>query len=239
MIWKGVYSSLEELPPHTLLDSDEWVRSQVKKLESAIADPKKFKEENRLLSTIFAGGSYNIHVVEYGGSFALGYVATGCRPHIHYHVVETEAICRAAKSLSVPQLSGVSFYDSPKKIDFQYDVLYTRTALQYAADWKSDLITLLKGRPTMVGLSHTSCGNIPTYLTTQEWYGTSIPYWFINQKELCKLMKEQGYTLIWNKKYQKIEDLFFDKDGNHDIPSSHILKYTKDLVFTTTKDERA
>ncbi len=229
MIWKGVYSNIQEVPVHGSLDTQAWIDSQIKKLKSTLEDPTKLKEENQALRFLLGGSSAK--VVDYGGSLALSYAAMGCPDKIEYHVVETPSLCQAAVSLDIPELKNVRFHNDPN-INFEYDVLYTRTALQYANDWRHDLTSLLKTKPLWALLAHTSCGDIPTYLTTQNWYDHSIPYWFINQKELIDLMADLGYFLISNKKYQKIQGLFFDENGEHDIPWSHILKYTRNLVFT-------
>lgn len=231
MIWEGVYSNIKEIPVYDFLDTEAWVQSQVKKLRSTIVNPNKIKEENLQLKSLL-DSSRNVKVVDYGGSLALSYVALGCPRNVEYHVVETSAICCAASELDLEELANVKFHDHPDGIDFKYDILYTRTALQYAADWKKDLTLLLKGNPTIVSLAHTSCGDIPTYLTTQKWYETRVPYWFINQQELCDFMKSHGYSLILDELCQKIEDMFFDDEGNHSIPWSHILNHTKNLVFT-------
>lgn len=213
MILKGVYAHADELPPHENLDSDAWVQSQADKLRSAIVDPSRFAKENAKLQSVLSSLS-DAKVVDYGGSFALSYMALGCPRSIkEYHVVETPAICNAAKNLDILGLEKVRFHDRSSDIDFHYDVLYSRTALQYADDWKEELSFLLKGNPLKVCLAHTSCGDIPTYLTTQNWYGVSIPYWLINQNELFALMGQHGYGLTENEECEDIEWLFFDENG--------------------------
>jgi hypothetical protein len=72
MIWKGVFHDVSELQNHDLLENDEWVGSQVKKLRSAIKDPRTFKEENSLLLDELGKAK---SIVDFGGSLAFGYMA--------------------------------------------------------------------------------------------------------------------------------------------------------------------
>lgn len=240
MIWKGVYDGASNIPSYTvLLDTNEWVDSQVKKLHSFVEKPSLALVDNQLLAKqigiIFPDGKKEkqpYRIVDYGGSLAFAYVGMQCPKNVKYFVVETDAICKKGTELLIPELVDVTFLSASTKIDFEYDILYMRTALQYAMDWKKELSGLLQMRPNTVLMSHTSCGDIPTYMTMQHWYGIWVPYWFINQAELVAYMAQFGYKLISERSSELIGHLFYDwTNGECGVPETHVLSTTMDLIF--------
>lgn len=229
MIWEGVYERWEELPPYDLLDLYEWDTKQRVKLKEVIEDSTLVcAESDFLLSTLsFRDRTF----VDYGGSLALTYQAIKeIVPIDAYYVIETPTIVRSGSSIFVDGVVHFHTIDhEPEKID----VLYIRTALQYAQDWRKDLEALLKWNPNRIVLAHTSAGPVPTYLTIQHWYGKKIPYWFINEDELIEAITASGYKLDTKEVCENIRSGFLGGFGQV-VPMDHILDTTINLSFSKT-----
>lgn len=227
MIWNGIYENWDALPPYESLNMEEWVEKQCQELLSL----EKNKSPLRTRNEFFANRIHEDKVViDYGGSLGLAYAAwKDVLKFYEYHVIETPMICEKGRTLFKEE--AIVFHEeTPTNV--QPDAVYMRTSLQYAKDWKKDLNELLDLRPKKVIMAHTSCGNIPTYLTLQNWYGKHIPYWFINEEELNDILADKGYALKIRERYEDIRYGFRDPDGDIAFPETHVLNETANLYFT-------
>lgn len=228
-VWEGIYKSYADLPVYKEFDSELWVIRQREKLEDVSKNTDKYLIENKLLMSVLQD---NASVLDYGGSLGLTYKALKPLFKLNYNIVETKTICDVGKNIFKNE---IQFFEKiPTNIN-SLDVLYIRTALQYAQNWKNDIINLLKLCPQKIVLAHLSSGNIPTYLTLQKWYGTEIPYWFINEIELTDLIESYGYRVINRGFSESIEHWFKKTDGSYSVPSDYVLMNTIDIIFEKIK----
>lgn len=198
----------------------KWVDKELAK------DPAKTIKDHRFLIQAL-NQMDNIHVLDFGGSLGFGYRALimACpEKNIKYSVVETPLVCDAARQC----------YDSPN-IAFEdnltstnnVDIVYIRTSLQYAAEWKETLNALVSLEPSIFVFAHISAGPIRTFQAIQNYYGRKVPYWWISLTELKQVMKEYGYACTLEEDDQLIDDSAFCSS----IDDQDRLTTTKNLVF--------
>lgn len=228
-IWEGIYQNHSELPFYKEFDSELWVTRQKEKLTDISINRNKYLIENRLLISIIKN---NDKILDYGGSLGLTYEALSQDYNLKYAIVETKTICEAGKNIFKDK---IQFYQEIPLLMESLDIVYIRTALQYAIDWKADLKKLLELKPCTIVMAHLSAGDIPTYLTLQKWYGTEIPYWFINESELIDLVEMYGYKIKHKAISESIIHWFKKSDGSFSIPKSHVLSETIDIIFEKIK----
>ena len=161
-------------------------------------------------------------ILDYGGGVGISYMVIKDDFLVDYTVVEVEKICEAGQSI---WKNEVKFYSTTNFEMDNLDILYIKTSLQYAQNWKSTLENLLSFSPKTIILTDTACGNIPTFLTTQKWKGNDVLYWFISDKELIELVKNFGYKLVLNEPCTSINSQFTN------IPDDHILKESLNLIL--------
>ena len=65
---------------------------------------------------------------------------------------------------------------------------------------KKTIIKFTKTNSDFIFLSDTFVGDIPTYISLQNYYGSKIPHWFINFKEFNQIFMNNGYKLVSKKK---------------------------------------
>ena len=105
------------------------------------------------------------------------------------------------------------------------DIVYTCSAMQYVEDYADLLKALCAYRPKYFLFVKLSAGDIPTYATAQKNVpGTVIPYLFLNVEEVIRIMKGNGYGLI----YRCLLDREYDQ-GN--FPPEYRLGRACNLLF--------
>ena len=76
-------------------------------------------------------------------------------------------------------------------------------------------------------------GEIPTFVSTQYYYGKKIPTWFWNVNDIIDFCQSLGCELLLNSLYM---GKFFEKNmplPMDNFPPSHRLKHACHLLFAT------
>ena len=76
------------------------------------------------------------------------------------------------------------------------NLIYSSSAIQYVEDWRGILESLAAYGAKYLLLSDVFAGDIPGFVTLQNYYGSRIPHWFINLDELVSVAAENGYELM-------------------------------------------
>lgn len=215
--WKNVtYTSYDDLPKNVQsYDNETWAKKQIDRLENIEEELDAIKNRNSLLvEYVDRHNKNNISILDYGGGIGLTYFSLLSRTNktIEYNIVELPSICDAGQKASTP----IKFYeDVPKK---EFDIVYIRTALQYARDWKKTLRDLIRCNPKYIIFAHLSASDMPTYLTLQMWGDYLIPYWFINEQELFDHIRKYNYNIS-------------HLENSYEIPTP-LKSKTLDLAYT-------
>jgi putative methyltransferase (TIGR04325 family) len=91
----------------------------------------------------------------------------------------------------------VTFHSSlPDEIE-KVDIVHIESALQYINEWQKILADLARYAPEFYLFTNLPAGDIPTYATTQQYYGSRIPYWFFNLDEVVTVISNLGYSLVF------------------------------------------
>lgn len=111
------------------------------------------------------------------------------------------------------------------------DIVYIRSSLQYIDDWKKLLHTLTSYKPKFFLFVDLFAGNIPSYVTVQNYYGGKIPCRLLNSKEVVGVMKNLGFDMMFEAPYASA---FFGKLSNFpqsNFPKKYRLNKSKNILF--------
>ncbi|MBI4031692.1 MAG: hypothetical protein HY370_08430, partial [Proteobacteria bacterium] len=111
------------------------------------------------------------------------------------------------------------------------DIVHLGSTLQYIDDWRKLLTDLAtQFQPDFFVLSDLLVGDMPSFVTAQNYYGQTIPARFINVGEFLDFWAEKmPYRLVYRSLYQPLSsDDYFSQSG---LPETHRIKKPCNLVF--------
>jgi len=234
-IWEGVYKRFEDVPVCGKGFGDSlWLKNSLQKIERRIQDFQSGNsdagEKNPLASLIQEKmqGRERLRIIDFGGSLGFTYLsvvnALPAGVLLDYRVVEVEQICREGARLFKGD-ERISFHPSLDGVELKKaDIVYLSSALHYMKDWKELLNRLLGFEPDYLLLADLTAGDIPTYATAQNYYGSKIPVWFFNIAEIVNFVKSQG----WNFVSIKVNTAELHQNN---FPSEYRLGNTSDVLF--------
>jgi len=210
--WEGVYRSRREVPASGEgFDGRAWAamaRQAAESLHARLTDagtiPRDAAYDRALLGVLGAlvcRERGRVRVLDFGGGLGLDYLhlvaSLGAACAVDYHIVETPEICREAGGL-YPGDAAVRFHTALPADLAEVDVATINTALQYVDDWAALLRALCAYRPRYVLLVRLAAGDNPTFASAQvNMRGMSIPHWFLDVREVIRLVRAEGYALIF------------------------------------------
>ena len=241
-IWEGIYSRYQDVPAAgDAFGGDYWIdrtRSYTEESLSASRDsgfiPVGVTGEHLilpLLASLRCKARGQVNILEFGGGMGIAYIhvlnsLVNCQS-INFHIVESERVTEEAVRLFEHD-KRVHFYSKlPAQLP-DLDIVYMSSALQYVEDYTS-LLKILAGYGAKYFLFvKLSAGDFQTYATAQKNVpGTTLPYWFINVKEIVELMAAAGYSLI----YKSALEQRYDQDN---FPEEYRLGQACNLLFSRT-----
>ncbi|MCP4397509.1 MAG: methyltransferase, TIGR04325 family [bacterium] len=229
-IWEGIYRSFEECPVcGEGFEGDTWASrslTRIKKLLEAAKEPGEIPSSTIVsystsllpfLSALVLKESEDrkVIILDFGGGPGFSYipvVSSSVEPQtIEYHVVESKKICGIGRQVFKND-TPIHFYSSlPEQLD-GLDIVYFGSSLQYVKDWKGLIRTLAEYRPRFFLFEDLSAGNIPTYVTVQNYYESKIPSRFYNIKEIVEQMNLVHFSLVF-------KSAFIDPSLKKEYPS--------------------
>lgn len=212
-VWEGVYEEFRQVPVsgpgHA---GDVWVNNSIKKISSiqdmirsgkTISGIPGYRES--LLPVIAAmvrSKKQTVSILDFGGGLGLTYyhVAHGLpnKDGLQFDVVDIPEVCRSGKEIFSDE-PYISFYENlplPNKKQ-PYDIVHLGSSLQYIEDWKAFLHELAELKAYYMVFTNLQAGDVPTYATVQNYYGSTMPNWFFNLEEFIAIMRENEYGLIF------------------------------------------
>ncbi len=206
-IWEGVYPRLCDVPArgegfagNTWLEMTRaYTRGALEASTGLLPEPAG--EEHTWLVALVAtllAGKENLRVLDFGGGMGISYAALRAgvvrSDRIDYHVVEGPEVCDAGRALFGAE-AGIHFHTEIPEIE-KVDLLFSCSALQYVEDYRGLIRRLCMLRPRYVFLAKLPAGEVRTFATAQQNVpGSTIPYWFLDVREIVEVLASEGYTL--------------------------------------------
>jgi putative methyltransferase (TIGR04325 family) len=250
-VWEGVYNCWEDAPQDSnILEDKIWVdkvTNQALKNISAFKSGKNFplasSTQDYILS--LAGGillSYNkdnLCILDFGGGMGTSYfplISSLPDPKkLEFHIVELKTICDLAQKF-LGDFSQLHFYESLPNLSKQPHIIHAGSSIQYVSDWKKLLTEFANYRPNILILEDILAGDIPGFVTTQNFYGKRIRSRFLNINELIEELQSLDYQLIYK---SHCKQNFLGKLGGplpmKNFPPQYRLEYCSHLIFKRMK----
>jgi len=203
-IWEGVYKSFKEVPAKGAgFESDTWIKKSLKNFEKLKKNQDTRDDKALMLSLltgVLSGKNKLVTILDFGGGIGLTYfsiIKKLATPHIlKYCVVDNKKVCETGKNI-FKNNKNVSFHE---KLPFNLphlDIVHIGSTLQYIEDWESLLSKLADYKPKYILFTSLPVGNIPTYVTAQNYYGNKIPYRFFNITKFIGVLNKLNYKLLF------------------------------------------
>ena len=216
---KAVFSLSDINPNFSIFDEDRWISNELNA-------KYKIEDQSHLLDFIQRYKLNDFTIVDFGGSLGFGYLyIKGKVAFQKYYIVDVSKVCEVGRN-NFPKEERLFFNTNIPNID-NIDLLYCRTALQYAEDWQITLEKLLTLNAKYIFLCHLAAGNMPTFVASQKYYGENVPYWFINIDEMNCIFEKHGYKLMINCKCTTFPRELYDKA----ILSENRISHSVDLAY--------
>lgn len=232
-VWEGVYTSARHVPrAGAEFAGTSWVsglREDALRLRHALragAPVEPPADVAALAATLATIPSSPIRVLDFGGGLATAYLwaAARLRVPLHWTVVDVEAVCAAGRDIFADD-PAVAFTAKLDDVRGPLDVVHARSALQYAADWEATLRALARFRAPVLALHKLTAGKNPTFATAQlNVPGTRIPYWFLAEDDVVRVLSNEGYGLVSRAPGTALPSM----DG---FPATHRVERALDLLF--------
>lgn len=208
-VWDGIYPTFRDAPVEGLgFDDPEWRTRSISAARDARADvlagrrlDYSMRQRNSVLAALSASllaRKPRIRILDFGGGPGFGFLVLQsaiprAAERIDYHIVEVPGVCREATKVFEGQAAPTFHASLPD--DAAFDIVFTASTIQYIEDWRaiSDRLAAF-GAPHLV-LSDVYAGAFSAYTTLQQYYGSRIAHWMLNEDELVSHIQSGGYTL--------------------------------------------
>ncbi|OGR34976.1 MAG: hypothetical protein A2051_10175 [Desulfovibrionales bacterium GWA2_65_9] len=210
-IWEGVYASFAEVPvTGPGFAGDTWITRGQEKLAALREAAQSASDQHApgqpgyaegllpVVAALTLAREGSVRILDFGGGLGFAYYpllsTLPDSARVQFQIVEGQAVCRAGREsfASVPQ---VSFHESLGPELAGPDIAHFGSSLHYIEDWRGLLTTICALGPEALLLTDLPAGDIPTYASAQEYYGSKLPVWFFNLSEVTEVLRGQGYAL--------------------------------------------
>lgn len=245
-IWQGIYGSFRDAEvavsgpgfsgdvyrSRTLNAAHECIAA----LNTGRPIPSFHKQRSALLPPVVAmmfESRNTLRILDFGGGLGIGCMTLSesipqYSGAIEYTIVEIPEICEAGREL----LSGraVTYLDS-LPVQGEFDLVHSASVLQYIEDWQNVLKSLCDYRAEYILFSDVFAGPIPTFVTVQHYYGSTIRHWFLNLEEVLRAFSNLGYLLIMKCFVNSRRLDVIDELPMNNFPVSHRLEKSLHLLL--------
>lgn len=250
-IWEGIYPSFAAaacdaagngFSGHTYQQrSNIAIRECLSAVQRKQSVPLFHKQRSTYLPPLVAmlsSQNAKVKILDFGGGLGIGYLTLfesipGANDLVEYLIVELPEICEEGKRL-YEELSPIEF-TSDLPDSQQLNLIHSSSAIQYIEDWSGLLRKLAGYGAEYILLSDVFAGEIDSFVTLQNYYGSRIPHWFLNLDELVDTLTGTGYTLkmktVATSKRLGVEDVLPMKH----FPPKHQLEHSLHLLFNKNK----
>ena len=210
-IWDGIYDQFPEDYADSVFESERWVNTLRKRSlqplnelegEETISSHTLIHEHplSPVVALLATSVDTPIHILEFGGGIGNSFVSLiQSLPRadlVEFHILETPAICRLGREV-YKKFHNLHFHDELPRDVKKFDIVHAGNSLHYVADWRSLLGQFACYEPRLIMLFGLNAGDIETFVTYQNYYGSKIPVWFWNIGEIIGALRNIDYNLIY------------------------------------------
>jgi putative methyltransferase (TIGR04325 family) len=193
-----------------------------------------------MLAAMVYAEQKKLKVLDFGGGIGFTYYQTmGALPQVknaEYHIVERDAVCKAGREFFEKDgESNIYFHEDIPQEDGAFDIVHLSSAIQYIEEWKKVLTNLCALSPKYLLLVDIYAGDIPTYVSAQNYYGSRIPMWFFNLPEFVQVVKDLEYELIFKSVYPAVIRKVEQDLPMQNLDEKYRLKHACNLLFVSRK----
>ncbi len=250
-VWEGLYPSFAAaLADGPGFAGDTWsarnrdaFRDARAALEATGDVPEVVRERAYLLPVVAASllaARHRLAILDFGGGFgAAGFLSLrasmrAAADRVAFDIVELPSVCAAAAPLYDGMPAPRFLTGLPGTGD--YDLIHAGSVLQYIEDWPGLIGRFAALRPAAILLSDVFAGDIATAVTIQNYYGSRIPHWLLNEDELVGVVGKAGYRLVYRAPYV---GRVLGQTGPlpmEALPSASRLRHTAHFLFARDAD---
>ncbi len=247
-IWEGIYNSFKECPKCGKgFEGETWVSQSLDRTNKLLDAVK----ENKTISSVVAyrtsllpfltalvlekSENKKVSILDFGGGLGFTYIPViyGCAEEqsIDYHIVDSKNTCIMGKRIFKND-KRIHFYTSLPQKMLTLDIIHLGSSLQYIEDWKDLINSLAEYRPQYFLFTDLIAGDIPTYVTAQNYYKSKIPCWFFNINDIIKIMSSVNFKLLFKSSYT---GNFLGKEQEmpqDNFPEEYRLRNSCNLLFS-------
>jgi putative methyltransferase (TIGR04325 family) len=210
-IWEGIYDHFPQDYTNSVFESKRWVnalRKQSLQLldeheDSGTISDHTLIHEHPLPPVVALLATWEdipIRVLDFGGGMGNSFFSlVKSLPNadlVEFHVIETTAVCKLGHEV-YKKFHNLHFHDELPIDDNKFDIVHAGNSLHYIADWRTMLEKYACYEPHFIMLSGLNAGDIETFVTYQNYYGSKIPVWFWNIREILEALRNLDYSLIY------------------------------------------
>lgn len=210
-IWEGIYDKFPDETSESVWNSEQWVDSLT---ERSLSDLSEFRKAGTIstqtlvheyplapaAALLAAEADTNIRILDFGGgqgSSFLQLITSLPDPNIvEFHIIESVAVCQRARQV-YHEFDNLYFHNEMPHGNDKFDIVHAGSSLHYVADWRTILKEFVSYKPRLLILSGLTAGDIETFVTSQNYYGSKIPVWFWNVNEVISAVESLSYSLIY------------------------------------------
>jgi len=215
-LWEGVYDSFQDVPvTGSGFSGSDWIVNSSEKLADfkSLADstntvPPVVGYTDSLLPVIAGivqGKTGKVRILDFGGGLGFSFYqvreALATNQNFELHVVDIAAVCEAGKKIFADE-PQIRFHSSLSGIQNEsFDIVHIGSSLQYIEQWQNEISALCHFDPEYILMANIPAGDIKTFATAQNYYGSKIACWFFDVKDLIGAMRDNGYGLAFKSSY--------------------------------------
>ena len=215
-IWEGVYNCWEEAPgDDDVFEGKVWVDKVTSRAQKALTAHRSNEtvslaalNKDYILSVagamLLSSIDGNLCVLDFGGGMGASYLplisSVPDFEKVEFHIVEGKIICERGREI-LGDFPHLQFHEQFPKLANPVHIIHAGSSIQYVSDWKELLAEFAKYQPRLLVLEDLMAGDIPSFITTQAYYGKKIRSQFLNINELIEAVRALNYRLIYKSRY--------------------------------------
>jgi putative methyltransferase (TIGR04325 family) len=237
-IFSGVYELFSETGvTDNIFTSEKYLSDMEKKITAELSASTPIAFGYQAIPIL--AGVLSLHsskrpfrILDFGGGTGINYLrlekALKFRYVFEYHVFDSKTITNMGREhISAP----VVFEDKFDNLSNSYDFLLIQSVLQYI-ETLNDLLPLLASKnPQHIFLEDTFLSQKEEFVTIQDYYGLKQPFKVHNYSNLCRILLDLGYVLVYERpQIMPVNGNFTFYDMSN-LPATKQLHHTYSLMF--------